>query len=62
MLIQTREGRLNIDEALVLCVDRHAVQGDHAYVTVFLFTGEQITGIVQLSEPVDNLEPAPLAA
>ena len=34
----------------------------NAYVTVFLFTGEQITGIVQLSEPVDNLEPAPLAA
>jgi hypothetical protein len=61
MLIQTREGRLNVDEALVLCVDRHAVQGDHAYVTVFLFTGEQITGVV-LSEPVDNLEPSPLAA
>jgi hypothetical protein len=61
MLIQTREGRLNIDEALVLCVDRHAVQGDHAYVTVFSFTGEQITGVV-LSEPVDNLEPSPLAA
>jgi hypothetical protein len=61
MLIQTRAGRLNIDEALVLCVDRHAVQGDHAYVTVFLFTGEQITGVV-LSEPVDNLEPSPLAA
>jgi hypothetical protein len=61
MLIQTREGRLNINEALVLCVDRHAVQGDHAYVTVFLFTGEQITGVV-LSEPVDNLEPSPLAA
>jgi hypothetical protein len=61
MLIQTREGRLNIDDALVLCVDRHAVQGDHAYVTVFLFTGEQITGVV-LSEPVDNLEPSPLAA
>jgi hypothetical protein len=61
MLIQTKEGRLNVDEALVLCVDRHAVQGDHAYVTVFLFTGEQITGVV-LSEPVDNLEPAPLAA
>jgi hypothetical protein len=51
MLIQTREGRWNIDEALVLCVDRHVAQGDHAYVTVFLFTGEQITGIVQLSEP-----------
>ena len=61
MLIQTRESRLNINEALVLCVDRHAVQGDHAYVTVFLFTGEQITGVV-LSEPVDNLEPSPLAA
>ena len=37
-------------------------KGTTAYVTVFLFTGEQITGIVQLSEPVDNLEPAPLAA
>jgi hypothetical protein len=56
MLIQTREGRLNIDEA-VLCFDRHAVQGDHAYVTVFLFTGEQITGIVQLSDSADSLEP-----
>ena len=61
MLILTRGGGLNIDEAPVLCVDRHAVQGDHAYVTVFLFTGEQITGVV-LSEPVDNLEPSPLAA
>jgi len=42
--------------------DRHNAQGEHAHVTVFLFTGEQITEIVHQSEPLDHLEPSPVAA
>ena len=44
MLIQTPEGKRRVDEALVLCVDHHLSQGEQSCVTVFLFTGEQITG------------------
>ena len=62
MLIQTHEGKCQIDDALVLCIDQHLTQGEHAYVTVYLFTGEQITGIVEQSEPVDDLVELRLAA
>jgi hypothetical protein len=62
MLIQTPEGKRRVDDALVLCIDRHQTQGEHAYVTVYLFTGEQITGMVEQSEPVDDLVELRMAA
>ena len=62
MLIKTSEGRCRIDDALVLCVDQHLTQGELSYVTVYLFTGEQITGIVEPSEPVDDLIELRIAA
>jgi hypothetical protein len=61
MLIQTPEGKRRVDEALVLCVDHHLSQGEHSYVTVFLFTGEQITGVVE-QVPVDDLVELRMAA
>ena len=62
MLIQTPEGKCQIDDALVLCIDHHLTQGEHAYVTVYLFTGEQITGMVEQSEPVDDVVESRMAA
>ena len=56
MLIQTPEGKCHIDDALVLCIDHHLTQGEHAYVTVYLFIGEQITGMVEQSQPGDIVE------
>jgi hypothetical protein len=56
MLIQTPEGKRRVDEALVLCVDHHLSQGEHSRVIVFLFTGEQITGVVEqvlVDDPVE---------
>jgi hypothetical protein len=55
MLIQTSEGKRRVDDALVLCVDKHPTRGEHAYVTVYLVTGERITGMVEQAEPVDHL-------
>jgi hypothetical protein len=61
MLIQTPEGKRRVDEALVLCVDHHLSQGEQSCVTVFLFTGEQITGVVE-QVPVDDLVELRMAA
>jgi hypothetical protein len=61
MLIQTPEGNRRVDEALVLCVDHHLSQGEHSCVTVFLFSGEQITGVVE-QVPVDDLVELRMAA
>jgi hypothetical protein len=61
MLIQTPEGKRRVDEALVLCVDHHLSQGEQSWVTVFLFTGEQITGVVE-QVPVDDLVELRMAA
>ncbi len=62
MLIQTPEGKRRVDDALVLCIDHHRAQGEHAYVTLYLFTGEQITGMVEQLEPVDDLVELRMAA
>jgi hypothetical protein len=61
MLIQTPEGKRRVDEALVLCIDHHLSQGEQSCVTVFLFTGEQITGVVE-QVPVDDLVELRMAA
>jgi len=62
MLIQTPEGKRRVDDVLVLCIDQHLTQGERAYVTIYLFTGEQITGMVEQSEPVDDLVESRMAA
>jgi hypothetical protein len=61
MLIHTAEGKRNIDEDLVLCIDRHRAASELHNVTVYLLTGEQVTGIVVQSVLADD-EPPPLAA
>jgi hypothetical protein len=45
MLIQTAEGKRSIDEDLVICIDRHRNEGERCMVTVYLVSGEQVTGI-----------------
>jgi hypothetical protein len=62
MLIQTLEGKRRVDDALVLCIDRHRTEGERVYVTAYLFTGEQITGMVEQLEPVDDLVELRIAA
>jgi sRNA-binding regulator protein Hfq len=44
------------------CCVSHLTQGEHAYVTVYLFTGEQITGMMEQSEAVDDLVESRMAA
>ena len=55
MLIRTPEGKRRVDDALVLCIDQHRTEGERVYVTAYLFTGEQITGMLEQLEPVDDL-------
>jgi hypothetical protein len=62
MLIQTPEGKCRVDDALVLCIDQDLTRGECAYVTVYLFTGEQITGMVEQSEPLGDLIQLRMAA
>jgi hypothetical protein len=62
MLIQTCQGKCRIDDALVLCIDQHRTEGERTYVTVYLFTGEQITGMLEQSGPVDDIVESRLAA
>jgi hypothetical protein len=57
MLVQTPEGKYPVYDALVLCIDRHRTQGECIYVTIYLLTEEQITGVVEESEPPDDFEP-----
>jgi hypothetical protein len=47
MLIQTAEGKRSIDEDLVVCIDRHRGEGERCTVTVYLITGEQVTGVLE---------------
>jgi hypothetical protein len=60
MLIHTAEGKRSIDEDLVLCIDRHRGESERCIVTVYLLTGEQLTGILETA-PADDDSP-PLAA
>jgi hypothetical protein len=62
MLIQTPQGKCRIDDALVLCIDQHRTEGERTYITVYLFTGEQITGMLEQPEPVNDLVELRMAA
>lgn len=57
MLIHTAEGKRSIDEDLVVCVDQHRGEIERCMVTVYLLTGEQVTGILQSVLPDGDLPP-----
>jgi hypothetical protein len=61
MLIHTAEGKRSIDDDLVLCIDRHRGESERCTVTVYLLSGEQVTGILEQPAPADDESP-PLAA
>jgi hypothetical protein len=54
MLIHTAEGKRSIDEELVLCIDRHRDESERCTVTVYLLSGEQVTGILETTLPEDD--------
>jgi hypothetical protein len=60
MMIQTAEGKRSIDDDLVLCIDRHRNEGETCMVTVYLVSGEQVTGIWVTTLP--DYDSPPLAA
>ena len=55
MLIHTAEGKRSIDEELVLFIDRHRGESERCTVTVYLLSGERITGILETTLPEDDL-------
>jgi hypothetical protein len=54
MLIHTAEGKRSIDDELVLCIDRHRGESERCTVTVYLLSGEQVTGILETALPDDH--------
>jgi len=54
MLIHTTEGKRSIDEDLIVCIDRHRGESERCPVTVYLLTGEQVTGILETPLPNDD--------
>jgi hypothetical protein len=61
MRIITGEGKRNIDDARILRMDRPRTVGEHLLVTLYLITGERLTGIVEQKGPLSDIKP-PLAA
>ena len=47
----------SIDDDLVLCIDRHRNEGERCIVTVYLISGERVTGIFQAAIPDDDSPP-----
>jgi hypothetical protein len=43
-------------------MDRPRTVGEHLIVTLYLVTGEQVSGIVEQAAPLDNLESLPKVA
>ncbi|HET7851484.1 MAG TPA: hypothetical protein VFK91_01900 [Methyloceanibacter sp.] len=54
MLIHTAEGKRSIDEDLIVCIDRHRGESERCTVTVYLLTGEQVTGVLETPLPDDG--------
>ena len=52
MRLLTAEGMRNIDDALIICTNRPRTVAEHLLVTVFLLTGEQVTGVVDVAKPI----------
>jgi len=57
MLIHTPEGKRSISEDLVLCIDRHRGESERCTVTVYLISGEQVTGILETTQADDDSPP-----
>ena len=57
MLIHTAEGKRSVDEDLILCIDRHRGESERCIVTVYLLTGEQVTGILESTHADDDSPP-----
>ena len=57
MVIQTAQGKRSIDDDLVLCIDRHRNEDECCVVTVYLLSGEQVTGIFETAIPDDDSPP-----
>ena len=51
MVIMTEEGKRNVYDDLILCMDRPHSVGEHSVVTLYLLTGERILGVVEHREP-----------
>ena len=56
MRLLTAEGMRNIDDALIICTNRPRTVAEHLLVTVFLLTGEQVTGVVDVAKPAEFTE------
>ena len=56
MQLLTAKGIRNIDDALIICTNRPRTVAEHLLVTVFLLTGEQVTGVVDVAEPAEFTE------
>jgi hypothetical protein len=48
--ILTTEGKRNINDALILRTDRPRIVAEHVLITVYLLTGERVTGVVDVAE------------
>jgi hypothetical protein len=57
MLIHTAEGRRSIDDDLVICIDRHRGESERCIVTLYLISGEQVTGVLEATIPEDDVPP-----
>ena len=57
MLIHTAEGKRSIDDALVLCIDRHRGETERCIVTLYLLSGEQVTGVLETTLPDEDAPP-----
>ena len=62
MVLLTAEGRRNISESQILCVDTPRPIGEHLFVTLYLLSGERITGVVEPREASDCVEDDLIAA
>ena len=54
MLIHTAEGKRNIDDDLILYIDRHRGETERCTVTLYLLSGEQVTGLLETTLPEDD--------
>ena len=56
MLIITEEGKRIINDDLIVCMHRPQTIGNHLVVTLYLLTGERISGVVDCYEPEEDFE------
>ena len=60
MQLLTAEGMRNIDDALIICTNRPRTVAEHLF--IFLLTGEQVTGVVDVAKLAEFTESPPVAA